>query len=56
MYINWLGMKIWTFGPAKRIVQRHLATFKDRPSASYAAKANAEHLKEHIEEDYKMSQ
>jgi hypothetical protein len=56
MYINWLGKKMWTFDPAKRLVQGHLTTFKDRPSASHAAKANAEYLKEHVEEDHKMSQ
>lgn len=34
MYIEWMGKKMWAFGPAKRIVEQHLATFKDWPAPS----------------------
>ena len=28
MYTEWMGQKMWTFGPAKRIVMKHLASFQ----------------------------
>ena len=37
MYVEWMGKKMWAFGPAKRIVEQHLSTFKDWPSPSQAA-------------------
>lgn len=40
MYINWMGKKMWAFGPAKRLVQKHLATFKEWPSVSLSTKPN----------------
>jgi len=27
-----MGKKMWTFGPAKVLIQQHLATFKDWPT------------------------
>ena len=32
MYVEWMGKKMWTFGPAKVLIQQHLATFKDWPT------------------------
>jgi len=29
MYVEWMGQKTWAFGPAKPLVEQHLATFKD---------------------------
>lgn len=54
MYGKWLGKKMWAFGPAKVIVQEHLATFTEWPPISEAAKANKENLKEHVYEGDKM--
>ena len=34
MYINWMGKKMWAFGPAQAVVKQHLATFKEWPAAS----------------------
>lgn len=31
MYTNWMGKKMWTFGPAKTLVQKHLMTLKTFP-------------------------
>lgn len=39
MYIRWMGEKMWAFGPAQRIVQKHLATFKDWPTVKFSADA-----------------
>lgn len=39
MYVQWMGEKMWAFGPAKRIVEQHLATFKDWPAPKHAASA-----------------
>ena len=42
MYVKWLGDKMWAFGPAKRIVQKHMATFRDWPAPSAAPAPAAE--------------
>jgi arylsulfatase len=42
MYVKWLGEKMWAFGPAKRIVQQHMATFRAWPSPAPSAPAAAE--------------
>jgi hypothetical protein len=34
MYVNWLGKKMWAFGPAQAIVKEHLATFQQWPPIS----------------------
>lgn len=34
MYVNWLGKKMWAFGPAQAIVKQHLATLKKWPPVS----------------------
>jgi len=54
MYINWMGKKMWAFGPARDIVRRHLATFSDWPPISASANANKENLKEQIDGEHKM--
>ena len=36
MYIKWMGEKMWAFGPAQRIVQKHLATFKEWPAVQFS--------------------
>jgi arylsulfatase len=55
MYLRWLATKMWAFGPARRIVQRHLGTFAAWPPISAAAIANAENLREHISETSRLS-
>ena len=49
MYIEWMGKKMWAFGPAQRIVQKHLKTFEAWPPASQAASKNSEGLEEKLE-------
>jgi arylsulfatase len=39
MYIKWMGKKMWAFGPAQRMVQAHLATFKKWPPKGYSPEA-----------------
>ena len=34
MYINWMGKKMWAFGPAQMLVKKHLATFEEWPPVS----------------------
>ncbi len=50
-YIEFLGKNMWAFGPAKRIVQQHLATFKDFPSRSDSAQSNAKEIEETVRQD-----
>ena len=33
-YVNWLGKKMWAFGPAQAIIKEHLTTFKQWPPVS----------------------
>ena len=54
MYINWMGKKMWAFGPARDIVREHLATFIEWPPISEAAKTNKENLKDHVDGEHKM--
>jgi arylsulfatase len=51
MYVRWMGQKMWAFGPAQRIVQRHLGTFKDWPPVSTAAAQNQGKLSEQLESE-----
>lgn len=50
-YIEFLGKNMWAFGPAKRIVQEHLATFQEFPSRSESSRANSSEIKERAGED-----
>ena len=50
-YVEFLGKNMWAFGPAKRIVQQHLATFKDFPSRSDSAQSNAKEIEETVRQD-----
>lgn len=50
-YMEFLGKKMWAFGPAKRIVQQHLATFQDFPSRRESASSNASEIGERASED-----
>ncbi|MCP4890488.1 MAG: arylsulfatase [Planctomycetaceae bacterium] len=45
-YIEFLGKNMWAFGPAKRIIQGHLATFKAFPPRSESSQGNAEEIEE----------
>ena len=54
MYIEWLGKKMWAFGPAKKIVQQHLATFVEWPPISEAANTNKKNLEEEVEGEHKF--
>lgn len=50
-YMKFLGDKMWAFGPAKRIVQSHLATFEAFPSRSESPSSNAAEMKERVSQD-----
>lgn len=41
MYVNWLGKKMWAFGPAQAIVKQHLATLKEWPPKTPVSNAEA---------------
>lgn len=47
-YMELLGKHMWVFGPAKRILQQHLAAFKDFPSRSDTAHLNAKEIEEKV--------
>jgi len=49
MYVEWMGKKMWAFGPAQRIVQNHLATLKEWPPPSARSTQNSEKLKAVLE-------
>jgi len=50
MYINWMGKKMWAFGPAQAIVKKHLSTFEKWPPVSSQAVKNVENLEGVLEE------
>ena len=50
-YVEFLGKNMWAFGPAKRIVQSHLATFQTFPPRRVSARSNASEIKEQVRED-----
>ena len=56
MYMNWMAHKMWAFGPAKRLVQNHLASFVDFPPRSTAAGEDVEKRSREIGEESGFSQ
>jgi arylsulfatase len=50
-YQHFLEHKMWAFGPAKRIVEKHLATFADYPPRNSSASSNSEEIKEEVMKD-----
>ncbi|MFN3130486.1 arylsulfatase [Roseibium sp.] len=42
MYTRWMGTKMWAFGPAARLVQRHLETFQAFPPRGTAVSNESE--------------
>ncbi|MEP5378899.1 MAG: sulfatase-like hydrolase/transferase, partial [Hyphomicrobiales bacterium] len=55
MYTRWMGNKMWAFGPAAGLVQRHLATFAEFPPRGSAV-TNQAHVEEQISTEGGMSQ
>ncbi len=55
-YVNWLAHKMWAFGPAKRIIQQHLATFKAFPPRHASAASNAEEMGERVRQEHSLAQ
>ena len=41
MYIQWMGKKMWAFGPAQAIVRQHLATFEKWPAVTAQTRVDA---------------
>jgi len=50
--IDWLGHKMRGFGPATRLIQRRLATFKEIPPRNPSASSNAKEFCEEAELEY----
>ncbi len=50
-YVEFLGKNMWAFGPAKRIVQQHLATFSEFPPRSASSLSNAKEIEEKVNRD-----
>ena len=44
MYINWMGKKMWAFGPAQAIVKRHLGSFENWPPVTGVTVDNQKNL------------
>jgi len=55
MYTKWMGDKMWTFGPAKNLVQKHLMTLKQFPPRG-ASMANVEAIEQQTREDQGLAQ
>jgi arylsulfatase len=55
MYTRWMGNKMWAFGPAAKLVQKHLTTFEDFPPRGVAV-TNQDHVEEQIATEGGMSQ
>lgn len=55
MYTRWMGNKMWAFGPAARLVQKHLSTFADFPPRGSQV-TNLDHVEEQISTEGGMSQ
>jgi arylsulfatase A-like enzyme len=55
MYTKWMGKKMWTFGPAKNIIQQHLMTFKKFPPRD-AAMANQAVIDQQTREEQGLAQ
>lgn len=55
IYMRWMGNKMCAFGPAARIVQRHLSTFADFPPRGLAV-GNEVDVQEQVSTDGGMSQ
>jgi len=50
-YQHFLEHKMWAFGPAKRFVEGHLATFEAFPSRIASSRSNADEIREQVRED-----
>ena len=37
MYTKWMGKKMWAFGPAKTLIQKHVMTLKKFPTRGAVA-------------------
>lgn len=55
MYTRWMGNKMWAFGPAAKLVQKHLVTFSEFPPRG-AAVTNEAHVKEQTSTEGGMAQ
>ena len=48
MYGEWLGKKMWAFGPTRRLFQQHLGTFQEFPPRRPSVASNAEEVLEEM--------
>ncbi len=55
-YVDWLAHKMWAFGPAKRLVQEHLATFQAFPPRRLSASGNRDEMAEKAAQEHGMAQ
>ena len=56
LYTNWMAHKMWAFGPAKRQVQKHLATFEEFPPRNASVGANIEQKSKEASEEQGIAQ
>ena len=56
MYGNWLGKKMWAFGPTRRLFQKHLASFQEFPPRRPSAVSNAAEVLEEMGEEHGLAQ
>ncbi len=55
MYGNWLAHKMWAFGPAKRLVQQHIASMREFPPRRPSAASNLKEMSEKAAEEHGMA-
>lgn len=55
MYTKWMGRKMWAFGPAKNLVQQHLATLAEYPPRG-TAMVNQAAIEQQATEESGLSQ
>jgi arylsulfatase len=55
-YGDWMAHKMWAFGPARRLIQQHIATLQAFPPRRASAGANLEEMAEEAAEDNGFAQ
>lgn len=56
LYLEWMGKKMWAFGPTKRLVQQHIASLAEFPPRRASTSSNADEMKERAREDHGFAQ
>ena len=56
LYTEWMAHKMWAFGPTKRLVRKHLATFEKFPPRRLSASSNAKEMTEKASHEHGFAQ